>query len=170
MNPRTTSTPADRLLRALGFWLFSTTGMAAIGLALIAGPLASHFKDQDTLHTKQQRLQALEHLKTQRNQLIARADNPSVIERAAIDQLNYLPPATLQRSPGPLPATWPALEKALKNLDQKQTPQPAAPTPKSHQAILKLATQKTTKLALATLGAALVLVSLTCFNRPTHAQ
>ena len=162
--------PLDGLFRAAAFWLFSTLGMTAIGLALLAGPVAGYFHDQQRLAAREQRLAALQRLHDEREKLLANADLPSVVERAAIDQLNYLPPNLRERSPGHLPPTSPALEHALSESAPENTPSPSSCDDRSPDLLLYcstvLATQpRGVRLLLAALGAALVVTSLACFNK-----
>jgi len=161
---RSASRPArsEELARLLFFVLFSTIGMAALSLALLARPLAHYYADQDLLQARRQRIERLQQLHEQQQQLLANLSNPAVVERAAIEQLNYVPADAAGAPAATLPAVWPELERALARLNP---PAPAPQPPAFRRTINRLAAEDPDRLLLAALGAGLVLISLTCFPR-----
>lgn len=151
-----------RLARFVGFLILATAGMATIALALLAGPLDVYYDDAANLRQARQRIDDLQNLADQRAELLANADNPSVLERAAIGRLNYVPALPHLPTESTPPAPWPRLHAALARLDQPP-PQPAD-SPLEHLAV-NLAADPGPQSMLFLFGSALVVISLTFFNR-----
>ena len=136
--------------------------MGAIGLALLAEPIKGYYADRDFIQNQQQQIARLEQLYRQQEELLANADNPSVIERAAVSNFNYTPLPEKDRASMALPKEWPDLKEALAQTDQVSTTQSA---PSWRQWIEKLADQPSQQVILMALGAALVVIGLACFYR-----
>jgi len=152
----------DEFGRLVLFAVFTTTGMGAIALALLAQPLNDYFRDRDLLAAQRQRIEQLQNLHQQQQQLLANSDNPSVVERAAINNLNYVPTDTPLDERQSLPKPWSDLEKALGSLDKA----PSLPErPPWQQAVETLSQQRDSQNVLLALGAFLIVVSLACFYR-----
>ena len=156
--------PVGHLVRFLCFVMFSTTGMVSIGMAILAGPVAGYYADRAILQTQQKRIEQLQDLYAQQEELLANAGHPGVITRAA-DNLGYLPNQAVSADLVHLPEAWPELEDALTRLDQPEEPQ------SPHLVCLRrwaetLSEKHVSRIILLALGGALVLMSLTCFNRP----
>jgi len=161
---KTGSTRLQNFLNPICSFLFAVIAMTAIALAVLAQPLAQSFQDKKIIQRHEQFVLKLETLKNQQAELLANADNPAVIERAAVSNLNYLPVPALQSPKIKLTRAWPQLEKAI--ADIQLTDNPPAQTEKPYHAwIQTLADQPHTQNLLLLLGSALALVSLTCFNR-----
>jgi len=155
-------TGADEFFRWLCFLLFSTVGMGAIGLSLLAGPWSQHYADKALVDAQQRHLARLHQLRQQQEELLANSANPSVIERAAIGNLNYVPAGIVSDSTGELPATWPNLKSALDHIDRQSLP----PVPDRRQSLpANLADSPRQQMLLMILGSLLVLLSLSCFYR-----
>jgi len=136
--------------------------MATIALALLAGPLAGYYADQAVIRDCRQRVDELKKLYSQQKELLANADDPSVITRAAINNLNYLPADTLSGKQEILPAPWPELQKALDKIDKSTTT--AKPTQLEYITGI-LAKPTPYQPILLFCGSGLVIVAMTCFNR-----
>lgn len=147
--------------RLFCFAILSTTGMAAIGMALLAIPLDRYFADQEVIQAQQKRVDALKDLSSQQKELLSNLDNPGVLERAAVNNLNYEPAQTAGEKREALPPVWPALEQAVEHVETKEQP----PREGWRRILEKLAVRTETQYLLAGLGAALVVVSLTCFYK-----
>jgi hypothetical protein len=147
--------------RLLCFVMLSTTGMAAIGIALLAKPLDRYFADREVIQAQQKRLDELKHLSAQQEELMANLDNPGVLERAAVNNLNYEPAQTAGEKRESLPPVWPELEQALEREETKAPPHRDG----WRRIVEQLARRTETQYLLAGLGAALVVVSLTCFYK-----
>lgn len=152
----------DDLVRFTCFLVLSTVGMGVIGLALLAEPIKGYYADRDFIQNQQQQIARLEQLYRQQEELLANADNPSVIERAAVSNFKYMPLPEKGSFSMALPKEWPDLKEALAQTDQVSTTQPA---PTCRQWIEKLAGQPNQQLILMALGAALVVIGLACFYR-----
>lgn len=163
-NSVTNSKPARtrHLWRFLCFVVFATVGMAAVGIALLAGPLTGYYGDRAIIEAQQQHIAALQEVHTQQQELLANADNPSVVERAAVYNLRYVPVETAAAQLPPLPNSWPTLERALAQLEQPRQCQTAG---FQRRWVQNLADQTPRRYALLILGSALVLISLSCFHR-----
>ncbi len=155
-------TASERFYIWLFFTILSTIGMAAIGVAVLADPLAGYYADQAVLNAQQKRTESLQELQAQLNELLANADNPSVIERAAISQLKCVPLAEVDPAP-PLPREWPELTEALRKIDQ--TPPP--PVSESQRFMQTLAGNWYWQTMLMILGSAMVVTALTFFYKPS---
>ena len=162
---RKTKTIPDRNSNELGrlfcFVLLSTTGMAAIGIALLAKPLDRYFADREVIQAQQKRVDGLKHLSAQQKELLANLENPGVLERAAVNNLNYVPAQSAGEKSEDLPPVWPELEQALEHVE-KETPRPRNAW---HIIIERLACRPEAQYLLAGLGGALVVVSLTFFYK-----
>ena len=152
----------DDLVRFTCFLVLSTIGMGAIGLALLAEPMKGYYADRAFIQTQQQQIARLEQLYRQQEELLANADNPSVVERAAVSNFNYVPFPEKGRSSMALPKEWPDLKEALAQADQVSL---AQSTPTWRQWAEKLADQPDRQFILMALGAALVVIGLACFYR-----
>ncbi len=147
--------------RLFCFLILSTAGMAAIGIALLATPLDRYYADVEVIQAQQNRLEALDHLASQQKELIDNLDNPGVLERAAVNNLNYVPAQSAGEKREALPPVWPELEQALERVETKAQPQRDG----WQRIIEQLAVRTEAQYLLAGLGAALVVVSLTCFYK-----
>ena len=137
--------------------------MGAIGIAVLAQPLADHHTYRAVLGAQRQRIDQLEMIHAQQAELLANAQTPAVIERQAISRLNYAPPNSEAAASIPLPSPWPDLQAALQRIDR---PPAATPAPPHYHLFIRLADRPTAQLVLLVLGAVLVLIATTCFNRP----
>ncbi|MBN1846288.1 MAG: hypothetical protein JW810_11435 [Sedimentisphaerales bacterium] len=153
---------SGQLGRLFCFFVLSSVGMGAIGLALLARPAARYLAERRSLTLQQQWLDDLRILHAQQQELLGNLDNPSVLERAAVNNLKYEPAEMSGRPRETLPPAWPELEKALTEAGRRPEP-PAKPGWQTF--IETLAVRGETQLILAILGAALVVVSLSCFYR-----
>jgi len=151
------------LIRLLSFLCFSTVGMASIGLAILSPPLAEYYADQEIVRNQYRRLEHLHKVHADREELLGHVDHPGVIERAAINHLHYEPIQTAGGEVKPLPQTWPELEEALARIESDPELPPKNYFQKTAEA---LAGKPVSRAVLFALGAALVLLSLTCFNKP----
>ncbi len=138
--------------------------MVSIGIAILAGPVAGYYADMAILQTQQERIEQLRDLYAQQEELLDNTGHPSVIARAA-DNLGYLPNQTISADLVRLPGAWPELEDALAKLDQPEDSQPP------HLVCMRrwaetLSEKRLSRIVLMAVGGALVLMSLTCFNRP----
>ena len=149
-------------MRFVCFIIFATIGMATIALALLAGPLSGYYADQAVIRDCRRRVDDLNKLHAQQKELLANADDPSVITRAAINNLNYMPADALSQKQGVLPAPWPELQRALERIDKPiSTCQPT-----QLQCIIEiLAKPAPYQPILLICGSGLVIVAMTCFNR-----
>lgn len=154
-----------RFLRFVSFAVLATAGMAAIGIAVLAQPLADHYTNRAVLRAQRQRIDQLEMIHTQQAELLANAHTPAVIERQAISRLNYAPADSDAQAGIPLPSPWPNLQAALQQIGQSPA---APPVPPHYHLFIRLADRPTTQLVLLLLGAALVLIATTCFNRQRY--
>jgi hypothetical protein len=136
--------------------------MGAIGISLLAEPLAGYYADSTIIQAQQKRLEVCRQIHEQQKELLANADNPYVIERLAIDKLNYVPASELEAKTIPLPDTWPKLEDALTEIEQSRTLENSRPYEHLIQNITK---KPVTKSILMILGSALVVISLGFFYR-----
>ena len=157
-----------RFFRLVCFVTLSTVGMASIATAILAKPLADRYADQDVLRTQRRRIEQLSRLHTQQAQLLAHAQTPAIIERQAINRLNYVPTEPDINPTIPLPALWPDLQAALRQIDQGR---PTPPSPPAYQDfIIRLADRPTPRAILLIFGCALVVIATTCFNRPRRSH
>lgn len=156
-----------RFVRLVCFVVLAAAGMASVGLAVLAKPLANRYADSAVIHAQQRRIERLNELRTQQAELLANAQAPSVVERQAINLLNYVPTEPDYNPAISLPDTWPDLQAALETLGR-----PPAPTPLPyHQTLIThLADKPTTLTILLAFGCALILIATTCFNRPQQAN
>ena len=81
----------DNTGRFLFFVLLTTVGMAAIAISVLADPLAGYYADRALIQARQNRVENLRELFSQREELLGNLNNPSVVARAAISNLNYVP-------------------------------------------------------------------------------
>lgn len=154
----------DEFGRLVLFAVFTSTGMGSIALALLAEPLHGYFLDRDLLAAQEYRIEQLETLQQQQQQLLANSDNPAIVERAAINNLHYVPMDGPQEARRALPKPWADLENALASLEKG----PALPErPHWQQAIEQLSREDDSQNVLMALGAFLIVVSLACFYRQT---
>jgi len=161
---KTKSIPAGRsheFSRLFCFMVLSTIGMTAMGIALLAKPLDRYFADQEVVANQRKRLKNLKQLYAQQEELFTNLENPGVLERAAVNNLNYIPAQSAGAKSEDLPPVWPELEQALEHVKQDSPP----PRDGWRKIIEKLALHTETQYLLAGLGAALVVVSLTCFYK-----
>ncbi|MHA1565842.1 MAG: hypothetical protein ACTSX7_11070 [Alphaproteobacteria bacterium] len=136
--------------------------MAAVGIAALAKPLAQCYADRSHILGQQARIERLQKLHDQQAELLTNAQTPSVVERQAINRLNYVPTEPDGSGDTPLPQPWPNLQAALATIDQP----PADPALPAHKRfITTLAQNQATQGVLMILGCALTLIAMTCFNR-----
>ena len=174
---------ADRFARFVCFIVFSTAGMGAIGIAMLAEPLANYYSDRDIILSHQQSIENLEKLRDQQAELLKNLDNPSVWQRAAVGNYNLDPasgepadptdptdptdpidPTSQAKltNPPELPIISPELQRALDKVSQ----QPSRTQPSRLKAATKILAANTIyQIMLFLSGAALVILSLTCFTR-----
>jgi hypothetical protein len=151
-----------RFGRWLCFMVMATAGMVGIGVSILAEPLAGFYADEAAVRAHQKRLENLKQLNGQLGELLQNAGQPAVIERAAINNLRYIPEDAVSSKTDPLPRTSPALEKALKKISQP----PKVQSDSTQEFFETLATHPTEQTMLLVLGSGLVVVGLTFFNRP----
>ena len=137
--------------------------MGSVGIAVLAGPLAHRYTDRAFICAQQSRIEHLEELYAQQAELLSNAQTPSVVERQAINRLNYVPAQPAVSETTPLPESWPDLQAALAGIDQ---PPPPAHLPAHHRLTIALADRQAIQGVLLILGCSLVLIAMTCFNRP----
>lgn len=147
--------------RLFCFVILSTTGMAVIGIALLAKPLERYFADREVIQAQQKRVDALNNLSAQQEELLTNLEDPGVLERAAVNNLNYIPEQSAGVQGEDLPPMWPELEQALEHVEKDPPPRRDG----WHRVIEKLAFRTETQYILAGLGGALVVVSLTFFYK-----
>ena len=153
---------ARGLGRGLCYLCVTTVGMAAIAAALLAAPLEQCRSDDAFVADQHRHINKLRDLYAQQEELLANTNRPAVIERIAVANLNYVPVELADATPCMLPASWPELEYALKQLNE---PTASGETP-SHQRIIRaLAAQPFKQALLLGCGALLVLTGLTFFYR-----
>ncbi len=152
----------DHMVRFLCFLVLSTVGMGAIGISLLAEPLASYYADSRIIETQRRRVELCRQIYDQQQALLANADNPYVIERLAIDKLNYVPTSEMEAKTVPLPGSWPKLEAALSGIEQPVEAAEEKPYEKMAQ---RLCEKPVMKSALMVLGSSLVVISLGFFYR-----
>jgi hypothetical protein len=152
---------ASEFGRLFCFVILSTTGMAAIGIALLAKPLDRYFADEDVVCAQQKRVDQLKYLSAQQEELLSNLENPGVLERAAVNNLNYIPEQSAGVKSEDLPPVWPELEQALEQVRTETPPNRSG----WRRVVEKLARRTETQYILAGLGAALVVVSLTFFYK-----
>jgi len=157
----------DDLVRFICFLVFSTLGMGAIGLALLAEPIKGYIEDQAFVASQQRQIDQLEKLREQQAELLNNMDNPSVVERAAVSNFKYTPVAEIDASSTTLPQVWPDLKEALADIDRIPPPDPTKPW---QNLAANLAGKPKQQIILMGLGAALVLIALTCFCRRADCQ
>ena len=161
-TPDSTGSTTQISLRYFCFVLLAGAGLFALAIAFLAGPLNTYYADQAALNVQQKRLDKLNELIEQQNELIANANVPSVLERVAITNLNYQPASEIPDAKRPpLPRAWPSLENALKKLE---TPDSRLPKPLEKWAAI-FSDRPQTLLILTILGSALLLTSVTFFYR-----
>ena len=153
----------DRLVRGGCFLLMSTVAMGAIGLAVLAEPLAQRFADRQRIEAHRGNIENLTMLKEQQQELLANADHSVIVERAAINHLNYRPAEVGLGDRVELSGSWPGLERALAGVYSEDE---AGVIPAGYQRwVQSLAEKPAHQDLLLILGCALVVVSLTFFNR-----
>ncbi|MBN2376311.1 MAG: hypothetical protein JXD22_07915 [Sedimentisphaerales bacterium] len=148
--------------RLFCFVVLSTVGMAAMGVALLAEPLARYYRDRNLVATQQERVEQLQELRDQQEQLQANAEKPSVIEQAAINHLNYVPVNTATEIKVDLPGEWDQLQQALEAVENSKNPSQNEQLP---SLISNLAQRPNAQILLLVLGAGLVVISLSCFYK-----
>jgi hypothetical protein len=153
---------AEGFFRMLCFLVFSGVGMSAIALSLLAQPWAQYYAHQDLIIAQERRLAELQQLHEQQAELLANAEQPAVVERAAIDHLNYVPAGVRLETTGELPPEWPDLQTALAAIDQPST---KPESDRRQQFIVNLSEKTSHQIILLLLGSALVILSLSCFYR-----
>ena len=157
----------DDMVRFTCFLAFSTTGMAAIGLSLLAEPIKGYYDDQAFVARQQRQIDQLEELRGLQAELLNNIDNPAVVERAAVSNFKYIPVAEKDAPSTTLPQAWPDLKKALAQIDQ---PPPADAIEPWQTLAANLAGKPRQQIILMGLGAALILIALTCFYRRADYQ
>ena len=148
--------------RLFCFVILSTVGMAVMGTALLAEPLARYYRDRTLVATQRQRIEQLQELRDQQEQLQANAEKPSVIEQAAINHLNYVPVNSATETKVDLPGEWDQLQQALEAVENSKKPAQSEQLP---SLVSNLAQRPNAQMLLLILGAGLVVVSLTCFYK-----
>ncbi len=155
----------DGLLRLISFTCLSLVAMGAIGLSVLADPLTQYFQDQALIQNQKALVADLEDLREQQDRLLANANHPSVIERVAINQLNYQTLDEAGAEQIALADSWPDLQRAIALADNKSTSQ--ATVGYSYLNFIQtLSTQPLSKDLLMLFGSVLVVICLTFFHRP----
>ncbi|MCP4713169.1 MAG: hypothetical protein GY869_31450 [Planctomycetes bacterium] len=157
----------DDMVRFVCFLVFSSAGMAAVGISFLAKPISGYYGDQAFIARQQQQIDRLEVLRGRQAELLNNIDNPSVVERAAVTIFNYIPVAEIDAYSATLPRAWPDLDKALKEIDQSPPADPAKPW---QILAANLDEKSNQQMILMGLGAALILIALTCFYRRADYQ
>ena len=155
----------DEFGRLLCFLVLSTVGMGSIGLGLLAEPLAGYYADRALIASHERRLAKLDELYQQQGELLGNSENPGVIERVAIDNLNYVRPGASGQVERKLPAAWPDLEMALAKIEQGDDPVEPG---RWHRLMARLSSQRASQGLLMLFGGVLVLVALSCFYAQTR--
>ncbi len=157
----------DPMVRFFGFMIFSTIGMGIIALVILAGPITQYYSDHAILTTYRKDIEALEKVCDQHRQLLANLDDPSVMERAAINYLNYVPGDVDPSKVTTLPEPWPALKQALAMVRKDDI----LPAPTLLQASTRIISENSSyQILLMAFGTALIVVSMTCFCRANPAS
>ena len=147
--------------RFVCFVVLGTAGMGTIGLAVLAEPLVVRHRDGELLRILEGQISDLEQLRTQQAELLANSNNPSVLERAAIDKLNYVP-SNAPQAAEVVQVDWPELQAAIEKLDGQDA---ASVEPAGMEFIEKLAESPKTQSTLRVFGSVLVVISMTFFYR-----
>ena len=143
------------------FAIFATVGMAAITAGILAEPANRYYNNRETITGRQKRIEELQKIHKQRQELLENASGAAVIERAAIWNLKYIPKEALGAKQNELSGAWPELKNALEQIEK--IAQPPEPT-YTQRAAKTLAGQKLRQYILLSLGAVLVVVSMTFFG------
>jgi hypothetical protein len=151
----------DDLIRFMCFLVLSTAGMGAIGLALLAEPLKGYYSDRAFIREQERRIERMEGMYRQGEELLGNADEPWVVERAAVSNFKYVPLGEGGESTV-LPGEWPDLKEALAGLDEDVS---VEPTTTWEEWAGRLAEQPDRQLLLMAMGSALVVIGLACFYR-----
>lgn len=153
-----------RFGRFMCFVILAGIGLATIGVALLAGPASLYQADQLALEARRVHIAKLKKLCDQHNELLDNADNPSVVARAAISNLNYVPVSVAAEGSESALGRWPELDSALAKVDSK----PVKATANYLVYAEVLAKNGKTQTILMVLGSVLVVVSLTFFHKNTQ--
>ncbi|MCF7958455.1 MAG: hypothetical protein K9M57_08415 [Phycisphaerae bacterium] len=144
------------------FVVFSTAGMAAIGVSLLAKPVSEYYSDKAEMTDAEMAMADLKDFYDQQAKLMENLDNPAVLERLAISNLNYLPKGTDPDRQVTLPTLSPEFKNILEQIKLSKTPRKLTRV----QVIAEsLAGNDTYQILLFGFGGALVIVSLTCFYK-----
>lgn len=160
-SAETTHASGSYLGRLILFWVFSTIGMVSIGIAALAPLVVSTCADRTIVQAQQQRIERLREIRDQQAELLERAGQPGVVEKAAIQHLHYQPAENPGAAIRTAPESWPELEQALGRLsisaDKKESSNPV-------QTYAEILIDKPrSRHVLLIIGGALLIVSLTCF-------
>ena len=151
----------DRVVRVVCFLVMSTVAMGTIGIAVLAQPMAQTISDSQTIKAHESNIEALNALKAQQEELLANADHRVIVERAAINHLNYRPADMSLGDQISLSGSWPGLEAALAGVLAKE---PAVVSTGYQRWVESLAEKPGHQDLLLVLGCVLAVVSLTFFN------
>lgn len=137
--------------------------MVSIGIAALAPLVFGTCADRDFWLDQQNRIARLEQIRDQQAELLERAEQPGVVEKAAIHHLRYRPSGSPREAIRSVPESWPQLERALEQLDLTgQAPQSSSVMKTYSETLIEC---PRTRLYLLGMGGILLLVSLTCFLR-----
>jgi hypothetical protein len=165
MDDNASTLPPPDLMSRFGRWLcfmiLATVGMGAIGLSILAEPVATYYADQASVAAHQKRLDSMRQFNGQLEELLQNAGQPAVVERAAINNLRYIPEEALIAKGESMPKMTPRLEKALTKVTQAEEMKAGD----EQQFFETLASHHVEQTLLLVLGSGLVVVSLTFFNR-----
>ena len=156
--------PCAAALRFTCYILLTTAGVASVAMALLAQPVSQYYADRALIQTQQRRIHQLKKNLTQHDELLNHLHQPAVLERVAVNNLNYVPAEAATKPAYPLTSVWPELENALTWAAPARNALP--PNLIQHTAETLLAEPRN-QIILAALGATLMLLSLACFYRKT---
>ncbi len=144
------------------FVICCTIGMGAVAISLLAQPVSRYYADQLALQRQQEQFDRLNELRGQQEQLLANVNNPLVIERVAVNRLQYQPALVAVAGPGP---ALPELPVYMKNAVHQVRQKEAAPPATLQRWADALAARSQTRNLLLLLGSGLVITAMSCFYR-----
>ncbi|MBN2211230.1 MAG: hypothetical protein JW709_07525 [Sedimentisphaerales bacterium] len=154
--------PTNGWGQGLWFVICCTIGMGAIAASLLSQPVSRYYADQRALQLQQERFDSLQRIYDQQKELLANTDNPLVIERVAVNCLQYRPALVAAAGPGPtLPELPDYMKTAVRQVRQKKLPPPSS----LQRWADALAARSEARSMLLLLGAGLVLIAMSCFYR-----
>ena len=130
---------------------------------VLAQPLAQIFSDRESIRSHTENIEKLNMLKAQQQELLSNADHRVIVERAAINHLNYRSAEAALGDQISLSGSWPGLESALAGV--YSTDDPGGASTGYERWVQSLAAKPAHQDLLLILGCALAVVSLVFFNR-----